>query len=112
MGFLPSFREQIKSPNVIPDAAQIPAAHTHFYDIVKAIEPRLVLRLSSISVATTEPQSIAPLENGMFVVTTSAPYEIYYRAANTWKKLYPVVYNGTAAPAAGLGADDDLYVMY
>jgi|KBSMisStaDraftv2_1062788.scaffolds.fasta_scaffold00613_24 hypothetical protein len=112
MGFLPSFREQIKSPNVIPDSAQIPAAHTHFYEIVKALEPRLVLRLPSIAVATTEPQSIAPLENGMFVVTTSAPYEIYYRAANTWKKIYPVVYNGTAVPATGLGADDDLYVMY
>ena len=75
MGTVASERGQVKDAalaNVIPDSAAIPAAHTDFLKIVNAIEPRRVMRLSSISVAETEPMSIGPLENGMLVVTTSA----------------------------------------
>jgi hypothetical protein len=113
MGYLPSFRDQIKATELaIPDAAQIPAAHTHFYNLAKALEKRMVLRLPSIAVAQTEPTSLNPIEPGMFVVTTVAPYEVYFRVPGAWKKIWPTTYNGTTVPAASLGVDDDLYIMY
>jgi len=118
MGYLPSARAQVKdgtSANVIPDSAQLPAAHTDFLKIVNAMEPRLVLRLPNIGVASTAPYSLVPLEVGMFVVTTTDPSEIWLRTAKaggTWQKIWPTIYNGTTPPAAGLGVDDDLYIMY
>lgn len=115
MAYIPSERTQVKDGtggNVVPDSVQIPAAHTDFLKIVNAIEPRLVMRLASLAEAEVEPTSIAPLENGMWLVTTSSPYEVYYRVAGAWKKVWPVVYNGTAAPAASLGVEDDLYIQY
>ncbi len=115
MGYLPSPRAQVKDNAagvVIPDSAQLPAAHTDFMKIVGAIESNLVLRLPSIAQATTAPYDLSPLQNGMIVVTTSAPYEVYFRANGAWVKIYPRIYNGTTVPSAALGVDDDLYIQY
>lgn len=110
MGTVASTRGQVKTAggvNVIPDSAQVPAAHLDFLGITNAIEPRLVLRIPT----TASFASLAPVEVGMVAVTTTAPFEVWWYTG-TWEKIWPKIYNGTAAPAAGLGVDGDVYFQY
>lgn|SRR5262245_37799254 len=116
MGFVASGRNQIKNTdNVIPDSAQTPTAHTHFLNVANALEARSVLRLTTIGMATTAPESLSPLQDGMLVVTTSAPQEVYLRAASAWVKVHPRIFYGTAAPTASVPANTangDIYIQY
>lgn len=116
MGYVASPRNQIKSTdNVIPDSAQTPTAHTHFLNVAGALEKRSVLRLTAIGMATTMPESISPLEDGMVVATTSVPQEIYLRAASAWVKVHPRIFYGTAVPTASVPANTangDIYIQY
>jgi hypothetical protein len=86
-----------------------PAVVSDLQRIVDLIEPRLVLRAASVSAATS---SLGTLQDGMFLITTAAPIELYYRASSTWVKLAPTNYTGTALPASSLGIDGDTYDRY
>jgi hypothetical protein len=77
--------------------------------IVDKIEPRMVLRRASVAAANA---GLGTLENGMFLVTTSAPYEIHFRANGAWVKVFPTNYSGTAAPVAANFAEGDTYDRY
>ena len=110
MGTVTSTRGQVKTSggvNVIPDAAAQPAAHSDFLKIANVLEAKLVLRVANAAALGT----LAPVEVGMVATTTTAPFEVYYYTGS-WVKIYPVIYNGTGVPAAGLGANDDLYIQY
>jgi hypothetical protein len=112
MGYVATTRAQVKATeggaNVVPDAAQVPAAHVDMLGIANAIERKLVMRVTNVAAAT----SLNPPEEGMVIATTSSPQEIYRYTSGAWKKVWPQIYSGTTAPAAGLGADGDIYVMY
>jgi len=112
MGTVTSTRGQVKTSggvNVIPDSAAQPAAHSDFLKIANAMEAKLVLRVANAAALGT----LAPVETGMMATTTSAPIEVYVATSTTtWAKVWPMIYSGTAAPSAGLGADGDLYIQY
>jgi len=110
MGTVTSDRGQVKTSggaNVIPDSAAVPAAHSDFLKIANAVEPKLVMRIPTMALVST----LNPVQIGMLVVTTSAPFEVWYYTG-TWQKIWPKIYSGTAAPAAGLGVDGDVYIQY
>ena len=77
--------------------------------IVNSIEPHLVLKSASIATANA---TLSPIIEGMLLITTAAPKEVYKRDGATWVKLYPLYYSGTAAPAAALGVNGDVYFQY
>jgi hypothetical protein len=109
MGFVASARGQIQAADsVIPDSAQTPFAHTHLKALADALEARVALRVASIGAVST----LNPLQDGMVVVTTSSPQEMYLRAAGAWVKVHPRIYSGTTTPSAGLGANGDVYIQY
>lgn len=112
MGTVTSTRGQVKTSggsNVIPDSAAQPAAHTDFLKIANAMEAKLVLRVTNAAALST----LAPVEVGMVATTTTAPTEVYvYTSTAAWAKVWPMIYSGTGVPAAGLGADGDLYIQY
>ncbi len=77
--------------------------------IVNAIEPHLVLKAANIATANS---TLVPVAEGMLLITTAAPKEIYVRQDSAWLKIYPRTYYGTAAPAASLGINGDVYFQY
>jgi len=83
-------------------------------NIVNAIEPHLVLKAATLTSANS---TLLPLVDGMLLLTTDAPKEIYFRDSTStspvgWRKVWPTTYNGTAAPAASLGVNNDVYFQY
>ncbi len=107
MPFTNSARGQLTA--VIPTGPTSPAVVSHLTTIVNAIEPRMVLRAATVAAAST---GLGTLENGMLLVTTSAPYELHIRANNAWVKVYPTNYSGTAVPVASNYAEGDTYDRY
>jgi hypothetical protein len=77
--------------------------------IVNAIEPRLVLTATSVASANA---TLTPLVEGMLLLTTAAPKEVYVRQGTGWTKIWPNTYAGTAAPAGTLGVNGDVYFQY
>ena len=77
--------------------------------IVNAIEPNLVLKAATVAAANA---SLTPLVEAMLLITTTAPKEVYVRQGAAWTKIWPTIYYGTAAPAAGLGVNGDVYFQY
>ena len=77
--------------------------------IVNAIEPHLVLKAATVAAANA---TLTPLIEGMLLITTAAPKEVYVRQGAAWTKIWPTTYAGTAAPAAGLGVNGDVYFQY
>jgi hypothetical protein len=80
-------------------------------DIVNAIEPHLVIKAATVPIADA---TLAPFIEGMLLITTNAPKEIYRRdvTLSTWIKIFPTSYNGPATPANTLGANNDVYFQY
>lgn len=77
--------------------------------IVNAIEPNLVLKAASVAAANS---TLTPAVEGMLLVTTTAPKEVYVRQGTAWIKIFPNQYAGTTAPASTLGANGDVYFQY
>ena len=77
--------------------------------IVNAIEPNLVLKATTVAAANA---TLTPLLEGMLLITTTAPKEVYKRDGSTWVKIWPNIYAGTAAPGAALGVNGDVYFQY
>lgn len=77
--------------------------------IVNAIEPHLVLKQANIAAANS---TLTPLTEGMLLVTTAAPKEIYRRDGTGWVKIYPLYYSGTSVPLNTLGVNGDVYFQY
>lgn len=77
--------------------------------IVNAIEPNLVLKATSVAGANS---TLGPLVEGMLLLTTAAPKEVYVRHGAGWTKIWPTSYSGTSAPADSLGINGDVYFQY
>ena len=77
--------------------------------IVNAIEPNLVLKAATLATANA---TLGPFVEGMLLITTTVPKEVYVRQGAAWTKIWPTTYAGTAAPAAGLGVNGDIYLQY
>lgn len=106
MGYISSAKGQVAG--VIPDAAEDPSVHTDLLAILNVVEKKLVQRFADASardIAWPTP------EEGMVAVLTT-PDEIWAYVAGAWKKLYPIIYSGTADPNNAVGVDGDLFVKY
>jgi hypothetical protein len=77
--------------------------------IVNAIEPNLVLKASTVAAADA---TLTPLVEGMLLLTTTAPKEVYVRQGTVWVKIFPKQYAGTTIPASTLGVNGDVYFQY
>ena len=77
--------------------------------IVNAIEPNLVLKATTVASANA---TLTPMVEGMLLITTTAPKEVYVRQGIAWVKIWPNYYSGTTAPAGSLGANGDVYFQY
>lgn len=107
MPFTNSARGQLTA--VVPTGATEPAVVAHLQNLVDLIEPRLVLRAASVAAANA---SLGTLQDGMFLETTSAPFELYARQNSAWVKIFPTNYSGTTVPSNSLGVDGDTYDRY
>ena len=112
MPFTDSARGVIQ--DVIADDSEDADYPVQIKAIVDAIEPNLVLKATTVAAANA---TLTPLIDGMLLLTTQAPKEVYFRDSTStspagWRKVWPTTYKGTAAPAAGLGVDNDVYFQY
>jgi hypothetical protein len=107
MAFNDSMRGVLQ--DVLPDDNESADFPFQIAQIVNAIEPNLVLKAGSVAAANT---SLAPPAEGMVLVTTVAPKEVYVRQGTAWVKIYPNQYAGTTVPANTLGVNGDVYFQY
>lgn len=107
MPFTNSGRGQLTS--IVPTGATEPAVVAHLQNLVDLIEPRLVLRATTVAAANA---SLGTLQDGMFLVTTADPREVHVRMNGNWVKIYPTNYSGTGVPSNALGVDGDTYDRY
>jgi hypothetical protein len=95
--------------DVLADDAEPADYPVQIAAIVNAIEPNLVLKADTVTTANT---TLAPLVEGMILITTGAAKEVYVRQGTAWVKIHPNTYAGTAAPAGTLGINGDVYFQY
>lgn len=95
--------------DVLADDAENADFPVQITAIVNAIEPNLVLKADTVAIANA---TLSPLLEGMVLVTTAAPKEVYVRQGSAWVKIWPTTYAGTTIPAASLGVNGDLYFQY
>ena len=95
--------------SLLPTDAENADFPVQITDIVNKIEPNLVLKATTVATANA---LLSPLVEGMILVTTTAPKEVYVRQGSAWVKIWPTVYFGTTAPAASLGVNGDVYFQY
>lgn len=95
--------------DVLADDTEAANYPTQIAAIVNAIEPHLVLKATTVASANA---TLGPFVEGMFLLTTTAPKEVYVRHGAAWTKIWPTIYYGTAAPAVGLGVNGDVYFQY
>lgn len=95
--------------DVLPDDDENADFPVQIAAIVNAIEPNLVLRADTVAIANA---TLGPLTEGMVLITTLAPKEIYVRQGTAWTKIYPTTYAGTTVPSASLGVNGDTYFQY
>lgn len=95
--------------DVLGDNAEAADYPAQIAAIVNAIEPNLILKATNVAAANA---TLTPLLEGMLLITTLAPKEIYVRQGTAWIKIFPTTYAGTAAPASTLGVNGDVYFQY
>ena len=95
--------------DVLGDDAEAANYPIQIAAIVNAIEPNLLLKAANV---TTANATLTPLVEGMLLITTAAPKEIYVYQGTTWIKIFPTTYSGPAVPANTLGVNGDAYFQY
>lgn len=95
--------------DAVPDGDEDPVIDEHLALLLSKIEPWLVMYAPDVATATT---TLAPLRDGMVLVTPVGGGRLYVRVAGAWLKVWPKYSYGTAAPNAATMDVGDVYFQH